>query len=61
VAETPWVPASARWRTRGYSAPGGLQLGQLYFVFSKLFNHPNFKIGIDVLTDVQNSLNFVVR
>jgi hypothetical protein len=34
---------------------------QLYFVFSKLFNHPNFKIGIDVLTNVQNSLNFVVR
>jgi hypothetical protein len=33
---------------------------QLYFVFSKLFNHLNFKIGIDVLTDVQNSLNFVV-
>jgi hypothetical protein len=27
----------------------------LYFVISKLFNHPNFEIQIGVLLDVQNS------
>jgi hypothetical protein len=31
---------------------------QLHFVFSKIFNHPNFEIRISDLPDVQNSPNF---
>jgi hypothetical protein len=34
---------------------------RLYFIISKLFNHPNFEIRIGVLPNVQNSPNFAGR
>jgi hypothetical protein len=34
---------------------------RLFFVFSKLFNHPKYEIRIGILPDVQNSPNFAGR
>jgi hypothetical protein len=33
-------------------------LAQLHFIISNLFSHPNFKIQISVLPDIQNSPKF---
>jgi hypothetical protein len=34
---------------------------RLHFIFSKLYNHPNFEIQICVLLNVQNSSNYAGR
>jgi hypothetical protein len=51
-----WQPARAVMRRlRLTSGP------QLHFIFSRIFNHPNFEIQIYDLSDVHNSPNFVGR
>jgi hypothetical protein len=57
-----WCRACAGDRREPLSSGLRLTSGpRLHFIFSKIFNHPNFEIRISDLPNVQNSPNFAGR